>query len=70
MAEIRVQQRKKNYGWVWLVLLLVIIAAVVYYLYLNGSLNFASAASDARTSVASVLFPLVPSLTGGLHGSA
>lgn len=71
MAEIRVQPRKKDRGWVWLVLLLlaVIVAAVVYYLYSNGSLNFAGAATDMQMWVASAAPSAASPSPGGLNGS-
>ncbi len=35
MAEIRVQRKRKNLGWLWLLLILIVLAAV-YYLYTNN----------------------------------
>lgn len=70
MAEIRVQPKKKNHGWVWLLLLLVVVAAVVYYLYLNGSLNFASAPAEGLPHLASAVSTLAHIGTGGHHGTA
>ena len=55
MAEIRVAPRKKGHGWVWLVLALLVVAAVVYFLYVNGTLNFAPATTDASATFASTV---------------
>jgi hypothetical protein len=70
MAEIRVQPRKRSYGWVWLVLLLIVVAAVVYFLYLSGTFSTADAAAGAQTWVASAASALNGSITGGSHGTA
>lgn len=70
MAEIRVAPRKKGHGWVWLLLALLVIAAVVYFLYVNGTLNFAGSASEPRTWVASAADSILLTLHGGPHGSA
>ncbi len=70
MAEILVAPRKKGHGWVWLLLALLVIAAVVYFLYVNGTLNFAGAASDTRTWVASAADSFLLTLHGGPHGTA
>ncbi|MBA3890296.1 MAG: hypothetical protein H0X64_07180 [Gemmatimonadaceae bacterium] len=70
MAEIRVAPRKKGHGWVWLVIALVVIVAIVYFLYANGTLNFAGAVSDTRTWVASAAESVLITLHGGPHGTA
>lgn len=70
MAEIRVAPRKKSHGWVWLLLALLIIAAVVYFLYVNGTLNFAGTAGDTRTWVAAAADSFLHTLPGGPHGTA
>ena len=38
MAEIRVEPRRRNLGWLWILLLLVVLGGLVYYLfyYRNG----------------------------------
>lgn len=70
MAELRVAPRKKGHGWVWLVLALVAIVAIVYFLYASGTLNFAGAASDTYTRVATAADPVLLTLHGGPHGTA
>jgi uncharacterized membrane protein len=70
MAEIRVAPRKKGHGWVWLLLALLVVAAVVYFLYVNGTLNLAGAASEPRTWVATAADSFLLTLHGGSHGTA
>lgn len=70
MAEIRVQPRKRSYGWVWLVLLLIVVAAVVYFLYVSGTFSTADAAPGAQTWVASAASAPNGTITGGTHGTA
>ena len=64
MAEIHVGPRRKSRGWLWLLLLLVVVAAVVYFLYVNGTLNFAHAADTA----AGRLVAVAHATPGGIHG--
>lgn len=40
MAEIRVERRSRTHAWAWVLLALIIVAAVLYYLWDRGSLNF------------------------------
>jgi hypothetical protein len=71
MAEIRVQERQKSRGWVWVVLLLLVLAAVLYFLWASGTFSTAGVTPSAPRWVALVDATL-PSATGagGLHGTA
>lgn len=70
MAELRVAPKKKGHGWVWLLLMLLVVAAIVYFLYVNGTLNFAGAAADTSNRVAAAVDSVRSTMHGGSHGTA
>lgn len=54
MAEIRVERRPRTHAWAWVLLALVIVAAVLYYLWDRGSLNFGGVMPMLESLYASV----------------
>jgi len=68
MAEIRVEERRKGRGWLWLLLALLVVAVVVYLLYASGTL--ASMGFAANGAPGSELMARAPRLGEVSHGLA
>ena len=64
MAEIRVQERRGNPLWVWVLILLVVVAALVWFFMLRDPAGPAAAApaDTVRSLVPAALRGLLPAL--------
>jgi hypothetical protein len=51
MAEIRVERKRGGGNWLWLVLLLLVVAAVVAYLWYNGTISFGALPAQEQLAV-------------------
>ena len=80
MAEIRIERKRRNLGWLWLLLALIIVAALAWYFLYPGRTTTAPAPAAPTTGEAVHAAPvrltadggtaraIRPTFNGGSHG--